>query len=170
MKTQTILPAPFATVLHDEAATKQLLDDNHQTWQATLDRVAGCVEIGLRAIVDHGALPNVAATATATTGKNYLQQKQEAMQQQANTDRLLADTLNTIHQQLTSLAKDSVMKTVPAQADIERVEMRSIYLVPRQNLVNFYGTIDTLEDPNDAWLTLITDGPFAPYHFVEAPQ
>ena len=53
MEQTTILPAPFASLLPNEPALRQLMQQEEQRWQALLEDVSGCVEMGLRAFVNH---------------------------------------------------------------------------------------------------------------------
>ncbi|NDJ61859.1 MAG: hypothetical protein GYB67_12085 [Chloroflexi bacterium] len=168
----TILPAPFATLLSDEAAVRAMLHSYRDDWLRAFARVLDCVEIGLKVLVDHESLQQSTTVAepdgAASAGANYLRRKKADLDSRARADRYLNDTLEALHTECSTLARDALLKPIQDNSDDggKKLEMRAVYLVYRDDVHSLVGFLDNYQAQQGPWLHLVVDGPFAAYHFV----
>lgn len=174
MMSGTILPTPFATVLVDEAAIVELLDARQADWNAELEAVLGCVELGVKAFVDREAFGEgePATDGDDGDGKSYLLRKKQEMDARDVADRYVSEVLAGLHKACTAVAEDTRLKPIRERGNdpTRQLEMRAVYLVQESRIDDFTNLAAAFTEDHDDWLEVEVDGPFAPYHFVGGQQ
>ena len=165
MADRAVLPMRFGTKLADDDALREVLSVRQAEFLATLDRVRGRVEVGVRAMQPAGVLSGAGdlsanpAPPAATSGREYLEAK-------LRNGRRVEREAAALHEPLASLAVQ--FKIQPARAAEEL--LRSSYLIETASLARFRGTVERLQRTHREVAILCT-GPWPPYSFVasEAP-
>jgi len=142
---EAVLPVKFGeTFADDEAfavAAHELLSD----LRGRLDRVRGCVEIGVRVTAAAGDLD-----VTASTGTGYMEAKLASLTEQ--------DAIVTaLHGPLERLARDTVVSSSGIHT--------AAYLVPRADVGAVQDHVERFASAHPE-LTVICTGPWAPYSFA----
>ena len=145
-----VLPARFGLVFSDEVALRRAVHERAGELRRGLDRVRGCVELGLRVL-----MPETDERPTAVTdGVEYLRARlRETMQR----DRLARD----VDEALVGLARDHVRRAPPSG----QVLLTAAYLVPESSVEPFRRALRKLEWSHPE-LDLICTGPWPPYSFA----
>lgn len=160
MADRAVLPMRFGTKLSDDGALEEVLAARQEEFLATLDRVRGRVEVGVRAMQPLGTDPATAEVPAelpapvAMTGREYLEAK---LRNGRRTDREAA----ALHEPLARLAV--AVSRRPAQAPEEL--LRASYLIEVAALARFRGTVERLQRAYPGVAILCT-GPWPPYSFV----
>ena len=142
MRTTTVLPLRFGTMVDGTAALEALLTDRHAHFVALLDRVAGCVELAVRVAVQD------APDSQGGDGRDYLAAKLSA--------RRAADAV------LVPLAAAAAaVRRTPARGG----GVAASYLVAREGVGEFAEEVRALRESHPE-LDLSCTGPWAPYSFV----
>jgi hypothetical protein len=159
MGDQAVLPARFGTVLADTGALDEVLAHNLDRLTEALNRVRGCVELGVRVL----APPKQATAAThdVATGRSYLQSRLEADRARRHDEAQAAGVASRLHEQLRAGARDGTMRVLPSPQFL----MTGAYLVPRRRAENFRRRVVDAGRVDPA-LRLLCTGPWPPYHFV----
>jgi hypothetical protein len=145
----SVLPARFsAGVAGEDELRQQLAGRRDQILQA-LERVAGCVEIGLRVLPEGRDDP-----AQAASGSEYMRRRLDEI---TGAEKLAQN----LHEELASAARESSCNVL-ARRD---VVLTGAYLVARADLDDFHATLREAER-NVAGVTLVTTGPWPPYSFA----
>lgn len=156
------LPVRFGTLLPGEAALMALLRERHDRFVAGLARVAGRVEVSVRALWLHEAPQPVSRRAEAENGRAYLARR---MAEERAREAWLSEVrqrANALHAVLNRLAVAHVRPAPPH----ERMLLSAAYLIPREALDTFRATVRALGAANPD-LRLLCTGPWPAYHFVE---
>jgi hypothetical protein len=162
MADRAVLPMRFGSKLADDDALREVLAARQQEFLASLDRVRGRVEVGVRAMQPPGAQPATGAPAVALpapvamTGRAYLEGK-------LRNGRRIEHEAATLHEPLAKLAVD--VSRQPARAPDEL--LRASYLIEAAALARFRGTVERLQRAHPGVAILCT-GPWPPYSFVAA--
>jgi hypothetical protein len=162
MRTCTVVPFRFGTVFADASEAYRALAPRSGVFEALLARLAGKVELGVRAAMStpsgsgSSVVPHLAGVAAGASppddaGRSYLAALAAACD---------SGSLERLHRALAGAAEASVCSTGPGSS------IRSAYLVDRDGVDAFGGllrrTVDRLPDVEQVSLT----GPWAPYSFV----
>jgi hypothetical protein len=146
----SVLPVRFGEGAGDEPALGRLLAERSPELRRALDRVRGCVEIGLRIAGDDAARP-----APAATGVAYMQGLREVEEERRR-------TIGALHEELTRLARETrIDAPVPAG-----LRFSAAYLVDRGALAAARDRTDRFASGNPQ-LSVLCTGPWAPYSFAE---
>ena len=161
MRDVTVLPARFGTVLRDEAALGELLSRNRDRLAAGLDKVRGCVEMGVRALwVDgRGASRAKPVQQAFASGRAFLEARADDDRRRREREAGAKEIATKLHSQFLPLARDGTYRTLPAPA----FPMVGAYLVPDENVPGFRVEVERLAA---AGVRLLCTGPWPPYHFV----
>lgn len=160
---EAVLPMRFGTVLPDEEAATVLLDEQRRQALATLERVAGKCEWGVkvRQATDSPEPDSGTSPAAASTGTEYLARKRDelAVKQAAATRR--RGLVDRAHGVLADRAADSIRRSADGAL------LDGAYLVPDARTDEFLSAVQTLTgelDPHG--LRLRATGPWPPYTFA----
>jgi len=173
MAHQTVLPAQFATSFRDEAAVLHLLDAYHDQFSEDLNRLKGCVEIGLRVVLLME--PVVLLRPGNRTPERQDQQKLDVFREDYDVARL-AVSLQREAQRRRDVALGEMIDRalcVESLDHVFRVEegdslmIRASYLVEKHRIGAFQEALERLTKAHPC-LLFICSGPWPPYHFVRA--
>lgn len=157
MKGATILPMRFGSTVEGPEALFAMLEQRHDEFIASLERVRGAVELSVRA-----QLPVVAEPAGAESrltrhfgpGTTYLLER-------ARHQRSSEDAAEQIHRPLAALARRSRQKAGSGDPH----EFKAAYLVDEGAVEAFVERVGKLKAAN-ADLKLSCTGPWPPYSFT----
>jgi hypothetical protein len=158
MAERAVLPMRFGTKLEDDEALRGVLAVRQQEFLASIERVRGRVELGIRAMGRVGAAsPELAprhSAPAATTGREYLEAKlRNGLQVERETAAL--------HEPLAKLSV--AVRRQPPRAPEEK--LRASYLVDTATVARFRGTVERLQRAH-AGVAILCTGPWPPYSFV----
>lgn len=158
MGERTVLPARFGTVLDDAEDVRQLLRERRDRLVASLERVQGAVELGVRAEWDGKAAPPARRPTGPNAGIDYMLERLELR-------RRARDIGDAIDAAVGDLARER------AQRILVRPEnpVSAAYLVPRPNVDDFMARYRQLTAVLPG-ARLVCTGPWPPYSFVTPEQ
>jgi hypothetical protein len=147
-----VLPVRFGRGYTDASALRDAVDAREDELREALDRVRGCVELGLRVL---------AGTADRTlaapeSGREYLRARLDERQR----GERLADELDAPLAALSRAATRSVLAT-------PQLVLSAAYLVPRDELDEFRRAVGSVQSRHPE-LSVACTGPWAPYSFATA--
>ncbi len=146
---ESVLPARFGGGVADEDELRRRLDARRELILEAIDRVEGCVEVGLRVLPESR---NDAAP--AATGGEYMRRRLDEVAR--------AETLaRELHGPLAAVSREST-SNVLARSD---VLLTGAYLVPRDELERFQATLQEAGRDLEG-VTLVATGPWPPYSFA----
>jgi hypothetical protein len=156
-----VLPMRFGSLLPDEEAVRAHLDERRAAYLRSLTRIAGCVELGVRARLSLPHPPTATEDTVAPvsrSGADYLKARQR---------RYSAE--NRLRDQCTALEQALLSKVAPLCRE-HRVELSpprcSLYfLVPRGQVSAFRAALSPPPDVGTSEPTL--SGPWPPFNFVD---
>lgn len=158
MADRTVLPMRFGSTLADEDELRRLLADRQASFLATLARVAGRVELGVRVARlgpnGDGRAPAVEEPEVPPTGRDYVLGK---LRDAREADRAGAP----LHEPLAALAAGARRHT-PRSAD---EVLRGAYLVDHAVVPRFRGEVERLRHAHPG-LAILCTGPWPAYSFV----
>jgi Gas vesicle synthesis protein GvpL/GvpF len=143
MAERTVLPMRFGTKVADHAALREMLATRQDEFRAALDRVRGCVEVGVRVV-------QPAEPIAATTGREYLEARLRTVRR-----------ADAVHEPLTKLAVEATRRHARGPDEL----LRAAYLVDRAAVSRFHGAVERLQRANPE-LAIHCTGPWPPYSFV----
>lgn len=144
-----VLPARFTGGAGSDDDLHAGVADRHDQIVAALDRVEGCVELGLRVLRQQSD-----AESPASSGREYMRRR---LEQVAQAQAVARD----VHGSLAPLARESTSQVV-ARADLV---LTAAYLLPKAAVEEFRSTLQAAEANADD-LTLVLTGPWPPYSFT----
>ncbi|MEV6650951.1 GvpL/GvpF family gas vesicle protein [Streptomyces sp. NPDC051219] len=167
------LPLRLATVCHDDSGVRRLLDSGRERFTATLERLDGRVEWGVKVYVDPDPEPRgrPRAPEPPATGRDYLRRRlQERRSREGDWAR--ADALsNRLHGELGRHAEAGKLHR-PQNAQLSGAPgtnvLNAAYLVPRESCETFVGHVRRLT-PQQPGIRVELTGPWAPYSFADLP-
>jgi Gas vesicle synthesis protein GvpL/GvpF len=147
-----VLPVRFGRTYGDASALRDAVNARGDEFREALDRVRGCVELGLRVL---------AGTADRTlaapeSGREYLRARLDERQR----GERLADDLDAPLAALSRAATRSVLAT-------PQLVLSAAYLVPRDELDEFRRAVGSVQSRHPE-LSVACTGPWAPYSFATA--
>ena len=149
-----VLPARYGLVFPDEVGLRRAVHEHAVELRAGLDRVRGCVELGLRVLAPESEAQPVAATA----GGDYLRAR---LRETTERDRLARE----VDDALAGLARDRVRRSPPSG----EVLLTAAYLVPEGSVEQFRRALRKLEWSHPD-LDLVCTGPWPPYSFAPSTE
>jgi hypothetical protein len=164
---RAILPARFGTVLAGEEAVRALLTRRHARFVADLNRVRGCVELGVRVLWEEPAAEEEAKPASPAavkvSGREYLLARLEQERRQTAERQRATALAGEIHVGLTPLARDSAWHVLQTP----RMLLTGAYLVNREEAATFKAGVEALRGKYPT-LQFMCTGPWPAYSFVTA--
>jgi len=158
-----ILPVRFGTVLASEAKVQAMLAACYASFVATLERVRGRVELGLRVLWEEVPYSTGKGDGhqRADSGREYLLTRlEEGRRGQIRRQR--AETLAAeIHETLARLSAESTRQVLATP----RLLLTAAYLIEREQMAAFQREVETLRETHPTRRFLCT-GPWPPYSFV----
>ncbi|MFE0878308.1 GvpL/GvpF family gas vesicle protein [Streptomyces smyrnaeus] len=168
------LPLRLATVYRDDDGVRRALAEGSQEFLATLDRLAGRVEWGVKVYAQRAPEPAPAAAPAPTSGREFLRRRRQEVTSRENVLQEAEELGRALHAALTAQAED--VRVYPAQnPQLSQVPgqnlLNAAYLVPRERAEEFVGRVEQLGAHDPAVRVELT-GPWAPYSFAasDAPD
>jgi hypothetical protein len=165
-----VVPMRFGSVLSNEAEVRAHLDAQRPTYLRALVRTAGCVELGVRALLSPPPLPATpeeAATPWVRSGADYL----KARQRRYSAESQLREHCAAVEQLLLSKVSP-LCREHRGELSTQRAGEPTLYslyfLVPREQVNAFRTALSPL--PAAAGARLSLSGPWPPYNFVDDPS
>jgi Gas vesicle synthesis protein GvpL/GvpF len=147
-----VLPVRFGRGYADASALREAVEAREGELRDALDRVRGCVELGLRVLAGTADRTLVAPE----SGRDYLQARLDERQR----GERLADELDAPLAALSRAATRSVLAT-------PHLVLSAAYLVPRDELDEFRRAVGSVQSRHPE-LSVACTGPWAPYSFATA--
>ena len=168
LESASVVPCRFCTVYRTEEELRRFLAERGGDLSAALSRVAGRVELGVKAFVRE-AEP---ASGKAASGREYLLRKQRARQLAATADERANGLALVVHERLASLAAEA-RANPPQRPELsgrrERMLLNGAYLVAAEREQAFADAVENFgaELVGDG-VELELTGPWPPYNFADA--
>ncbi len=183
MKSTTVVPFKFGTILKDEKAASRMLQDNEEKFKKLLSKFTGRVEWGLKVYADNKEFTRHVVQVEPifknleekreqlSRGAAYLLgRKMEAELKGRVIDQLTAVT-EVIFQELEKDAYEvKLNKTLPQKLTGKKKEMilNTAYLVEGEKVVHFCNQGKRLMEKYESMgLDLEVSGPWPPYSFID---
>jgi hypothetical protein len=147
---EALLPARFGPGYAEDEAIAAAVAARKGQLREALERVRGCVELGLR-VLDAA---NTEESANGSSGRAYMLRRLETIQKG---ERLAAE----VHAALAANARDSTSRVLASP----QLLLSAAYLLPRDELDSFRSAVDELEGQHPE-LTFVCTGPWPPYSFA----
>jgi len=169
-----VIPVRMATVYLDDARVRNLLEKRREDFVATLSRLSGRAELGVKVYAD----PTRLVTSDAAHGSNgtrsgtsYLMRRRRELASREEAFRVAAVEADRIHTTLMRHAVDGKRKPPPDRSLSGRDELTVLngtYLVDSDAVEMFRETVVALAKSTGR-LSMETTGPWPPYSFAGEP-
>jgi len=164
----SIAPVRMATVYLTDDGIRELLQSRCSELAATLDRVRGRSEWGVKgyaAPVDEASTPERDASSSDTPGTSYLMRRRAQRDRSAHRRERLATVAEKLHEEFAALAVDS--RVYPPQdprltGRRDEMVLNAAYLVDEAGAALLARLVDAAPEELQLELT----GPWAPYSFT----
>lgn len=182
MQYTTIVPLKFGTILKDEQAALQLLEEQGEHFKSLLTKFQGKVECGLKVYVDKRVVlqhmmqrdPELTnpqeQPEPRSKGTAYLfaRKKEEQFKEHVNNEllRIAEHIFNTFGQTAFDMKQNSLL---PQKTTGKKKEMilNAVYLVGQEQVATFYEQAKSItEQYAPIELELDFSGPWPPYNFM----
>lgn len=161
----TVVPFRFGTIYRELDDVRAMLDARRAELAASLERVRGKVEVGVKA----WAAPLEERAAAAASGGDYLRRQLAARRAAESASASLADAAAAAHERLLRHAVEGVAnRPQPPELTGRREPMilNGAYLVTSAEAVR--AEVESLSaDHAGAGITFEATGPWPPYNFVD---
>lgn len=161
----TVVPLRFGSLHRDLQAVEDFLAAHREEFLATLERVRGRVELGVKVWVTAPSAD--AGEKQAATGREYLERRRRTREDADRARAGIDERLRSIHASLLAVSDAAVLnRPQPREltGDRRTMAMNAAYLVVDDE--GFVAEVERLrsEQPD---LAIDVTGPWAPYNFVE---
>jgi hypothetical protein len=169
-----VIPVRMATVYLDDGRVRELLESRRQDFGATLSRLCGRAEVGVKVYADPARLltPDAAHDDCGRpTGTAYLMRRRRQLAAHEEAYRAAAIEADRIHSTLMRHAVDGKRRPPPDRTLSGRDELTILngtYLIDSDAVGMFRETVAALE-MSTGRLSLETTGPWPPYSFAGEP-
>ncbi|WP_257448587.1 GvpL/GvpF family gas vesicle protein [Archangium lipolyticum] len=158
-----VLPMRFGSVLLDEAAVRAHLDEQRAAYLRALERVSGCVEMGVRALLSAPPPPSAPVKPKSRSGADYLAARRHHYSAE-----------NRLRDQGAALERALLAKVAPLCRE-HRSELSAprpgepalcslYFLVPRDRVPAFRAALSP--DSGEVPAELALSGPWPPFNFM----
>jgi hypothetical protein len=161
MQRHPVLPVRFGTTFSDPGALSAALEDRHPALRGSLEKVAGKVELGVRAIRE-GAPEDDPAAPEATTGRDYILNRVREHRRREAGAAEARRALEPLHHELERLSSEARARWSVSPETL----LAAAYLVVEDRVEDFRTAVDRAEkDSRD--VRIFCTGPWPPYNFVD---
>ena len=165
-----VLPFRMCTLYQSADAVRRFLSDESPELHATLERLAGKAEWGVKGFLDLVAAVPANAAVESASGTEYLARRRAARDDAEHVRIAAEHAVASVHAQLAERASAAQLGR-PQDRRLtgrdEEMVLNAAYLVPRGGTDAFARRVDQLREQHAAdGLTLELTGPWPPYHFV----
>lgn len=178
----TIVPLRLCTIFADEAAVREMIEEQRAGFVVALDALAGREEWTVKLLVDPAALQAAARAESGTaersepegSGAAYLLRRREERSLRATADTLAAGLAEDVHARLQAWATAAVVGR-PQNRELSGHEgemlLNAAYLVERERVAGLRALVAELgEHHRGVGARLELGGPLPPYNFVPRPR
>ena len=161
-----VVPMRFGGVLADEGAVRAHLDAQRTAYQQALTRVAGCVELGVRALLSPPPPPTSTEPTTESrsrSGADYLKARQRRYSAENRLREQGAEWERSLLSKVAPLCREHRLELSPPRPG-EPVLCSLYFLVPRDGVSGFREAASLAMDGGPVKSTL--SGPWPPFNFV----
>ena len=163
-----VVPMRFGSVLSNEAQVREHLQAQRTPYLRALVRTAGCVEMGVRALLTPPPPPAAPeATPPAHSGAEYLKARQRRYSSQGHSRQHREAVEQLLLSKVSALCREHRAEFSTPRAG-EPTLCSLYFLVPREQVAAFRTALSPL--PSIEGATLSLSGPWPPYNFVEDPS
>ncbi|WP_029116313.1 GvpL/GvpF family gas vesicle protein [Mycobacterium sp. URHB0044] len=169
-----VIPVRMATVYLDDGRVRKLLENRHQDFEATLSRLSGRAELGVKVYADPRRLltPDRGQHGPGThTGTAYLMRRRRELASREEAYQAAAAEADHVHTTLMRHAVDGKRRPPPDRSLSGRDEvtvLNGTYLVDSDAVELFRETVAALS-MSTGRLSLELTGPWPPYSFAGEP-
>jgi hypothetical protein len=162
----TIVPLRFGAIFEDTAAIESMVEQRRDELTGTLERVRGCVELGVQVWQE---TRRAGDDAPAASGRAYLERRQEARRSAEEWAVRVQELLGAAHDRLLADAEGGVVNR-PQPRELtgrdETMLLNAAYLVPAgdQALARTVAELDA--EHRELGLRFELTGPWPPHNFV----
>ena len=169
LATHTVtLPFRLATIHHGDQRVTDVLRRGYGQFEATLDRLTGRVELGVKVYLEMPAEPAGPAPASGSPGRDYLRRRQRRRHQRDDAWRRATATADRVDAALADLAVDQ-RRHRPQSARLSGARgenvLNAAYLVDAGQAEQFTDRARRLA-ADAAGVRVEVTGPWAPYSFA----
>ncbi|UNS96182.1 GvpL/GvpF family gas vesicle protein [Streptomyces tubbatahanensis] len=162
------LPLRLATVYLDDDGVRRALEEGREAFAATLERLEGRVEWGVKVYAQRRAPEPAAAGAAPSSGRDFLRRRKQEVTARENALEEAEELGRTLHAALAAQAED--VRVHPAQnPQLSQAPgqnlLNAAYLVERERSEEFVERVEQLGGHDPAVRVELT-GPWAPYSFA----
>lgn len=162
----TVVPFRFGTIYREPTDVRTMLDERRDVLGASLDRVRGYVEIGVKA---WAASADRGSEEPAESGSAYLRQRLDSLERSRSGSSVLADAAAGAHARLLRHAVEGVANR-PQPPELtgrrERMILNGAYLVSAPE--ELHDEVAALSKSYAGLgITFELTGPWPPYNFVD---
>lgn len=181
---RTIIPMRFGCVLSEEAQIIRFLEDHSEEYRALLGQLDGCVEMGIRVLMDNrqrearapspvGSDPATPGPGLAGTGREYLHARRSYYADgdwPGNGERSIIETVRGPFCGLFVRCKIEKSMRIAGSHESSARMLSLYFLVKREEVEKFRQGFQALASRSSARILL--SGPWPPFNFVlpEASQ
>lgn len=168
-----VVPARLATVYHDDAGVRAMLQQRRADFEAVLDRVDGCTEWGVKMYAEPAAVPasapgGTSSPGTARPGTAYLRRRRAQLSAEDQRWQLAGDSADAVHAALADCA-EAARRHPPQDRRLsgrtEPMVLNGTYLVDARRSGRFEEAVTAQADRHPR-LHLELTGPWPPYSFA----
>lgn len=163
-------PLRLATLYHDDARVRELLEDQYDVFADALARIEGRAEWGVKAYADPDAFASggeAQSSEPASPGMAYLQRRRGQRRGKEEAQQAAAGRAEDIHARLDNLAAGS-RRHPPQDQRLAGHEgwmiLNGAYLLDEDRVGDLRAAVAELEDQEGIQVELT--GPWAPYSFA----
>ncbi len=163
MQRHPVLPVRFGTTFSNSGALSAALDDRRAALWASLQKVAGKVELGVRAIREGSREDDPGAIETIpVTGRDYILNRVREHRRREAGAAEARRTLEPLHHELERLSSDARVRWSVSPETL----LAAAYLVREDRVENFRTAVERAEKERRD-VRIFCTGPWPPYNFVD---
>jgi len=170
--TTTLAPFRLATICRSDARVRDRIDELHDDLVLALDRIEGCSEWSVKALVTSGGSSDSADDVPEPTGSGsgtaYLQVRRAQLDRSQRAAAETAELADRLFWELAAGA-DAGRRLAPQDRRIsgrsEPMALNCAYLVPDAAVAAFHGLVEDVSRRYETFRVEV-DGPWPPYSFA----
>lgn len=169
------VPLRLATVYHGDDRVRRVLQEDGGAFDRALERVTGCVELGVKVYADPatrtaaGPAPPSTAAAGNSPGKAYLRRRREQRDRRDDTWKEASELCERLEESVTAWARareqHRIQDAALSGAQGENV-LNAAYLVADADTGSFLDAVQRVRDTAPEGTRVEVSGPWAPYSFA----
>lgn len=165
-----VVPLRFGAIYHELEDVRRMLEVRRRFFEATLARLRGHVEVGVKAWLDRSRLehPN-ATTSLPQSGRAYLERRRAQLDAARTASAHMADLARIAHERLAAVAVDDAVNRPQPRELTGRTEdmlLNGAYLVREDDVPLVEEVVRLLQESAPAGVSYEITGPWPPYNFA----